>query len=124
MQAAIYGLEGLELTNGERSFFLDADPAAFILFQLPHAIFAVSIMTALLPALSSRWTGGDTDGFRVMMARGIRSTGFVLMPAALGYIALASPIVLLLLAHGVTTPADAEIVAKVLTFFSLGLFSF
>ena len=29
--------------------------SAFILFQLPHAIFAVSIMTALLPALSSRW---------------------------------------------------------------------
>jgi len=97
---------------------------AFIIFQLPHAIFAVSIMTALLPALSSRWARRDTDGFRVMVARGIRSTGFVLIPAALGYIVLASPIALLLLAHGVTTPADADIVAKVLVFFSIGLFSF
>ncbi len=33
MQAAIYGLEGLELTSGERGFFRDADPAAFILFK-------------------------------------------------------------------------------------------
>ena len=33
MQAAIYGLEGLELTAEERAFFRDADPAAFILFR-------------------------------------------------------------------------------------------
>ena len=33
MQAAIYGLEGLELTSDERSFFRDADAAAFILFR-------------------------------------------------------------------------------------------
>ncbi len=33
MQAAIYGLEGLELTPGERAFFRDADPAGFILFR-------------------------------------------------------------------------------------------
>lgn len=33
MQAAIYGLAGLELTAGERDFFRDADPAGFILFR-------------------------------------------------------------------------------------------
>jgi beta-N-acetylhexosaminidase len=33
MQAAIYGLEGLELTADERRFFGDADPAGFILFK-------------------------------------------------------------------------------------------
>jgi beta-N-acetylhexosaminidase len=33
MQAAIYGLEGLELTDGERGFFRDADAAGFILFR-------------------------------------------------------------------------------------------
>ena len=33
MQAAIYGLEGLELTSAERSFFFDAEPAGFILFR-------------------------------------------------------------------------------------------
>lgn len=33
MQAAIYGLEGLELTNDERDFFRDADPTGFILFK-------------------------------------------------------------------------------------------
>jgi beta-N-acetylhexosaminidase len=33
MQAAIYGLEGLELKAEERGFFRDADPAGFILFK-------------------------------------------------------------------------------------------
>ncbi len=32
MQAAIYGLEGLELNADERAFFRDADPAGFIIF--------------------------------------------------------------------------------------------
>ena len=32
MQAAIYGLEGSELTADERAFFRDADPAGYILF--------------------------------------------------------------------------------------------
>lgn len=33
MQAAIYGLEGFALTDDERRFFRDADPAGFILFK-------------------------------------------------------------------------------------------
>ena len=33
MQAAIYGIEALELTSDERGFFFDADPAGFILFK-------------------------------------------------------------------------------------------
>ena len=33
MQAAIYGLEALDLNPSERSFFRDADPAGFVLFK-------------------------------------------------------------------------------------------
>ena len=33
MQAAIYGLAGLDLTSDERDFFRDSDPAGFILFK-------------------------------------------------------------------------------------------
>jgi len=33
MQAAIYGLEGLELKDEERAFFRDSDPAGYILFR-------------------------------------------------------------------------------------------
>ena len=33
MQAAIYGLEGLELNDAERSFFRDANPSGYVLFK-------------------------------------------------------------------------------------------
>jgi putative peptidoglycan lipid II flippase len=98
--------------------------AAFIFFQLPHAIFAVSIMTALLPALSGHWAERDVTSFRGLLARGIRATAFIVIPAALGYIVLARPIVGLLLQHGAATAADATLVADLLVLFSLGLFSF
>jgi putative peptidoglycan lipid II flippase len=98
--------------------------AAFILFQLPHAIFVVSVFTALLPAMSSRWVDGDLPAFRELLARGIRWTAVIVVPAALGYLVLAVPIVRLLLEHGVTRPRSTDLVAGILVFFSLGLFSF
>jgi putative peptidoglycan lipid II flippase len=98
--------------------------AAFILFQLPHAIFAVSIFSALLPAMSGRWADGDVDGFRRLLSQGIRATAVIVIPAALGYLVLARPIVRLLLEHGVTTPSSGDLVADVLVAFSVGLFPF
>jgi putative peptidoglycan lipid II flippase len=97
---------------------------AFILFQLPHAVFAVAIFTALLPAMSSRWVADDRDGFRNLLSQGLRATGFVLIPAALGYMVLAVPITRLLLQHGAASPEDARRVADTLVFFSFGLFSY
>lgn len=98
--------------------------SAFILFQLPHAIFAVSIFTALVPAMSGRWAAGDVAGFRDHLSRGIRATAAIEIPAALGYVVLARPIVRLLLEHGATTAASADLVADVLVAFAVGLFAF
>jgi putative peptidoglycan lipid II flippase len=98
--------------------------AAFIFFQLPHAIFAVSIMTALLPSLSEAWARGDRREFRTSLARGIRGSAFVVIPAAAGYLVLAQPIVRLLLEHGVAGGTSTRLVSGVLVFFAVGLFSF
>ena len=98
--------------------------AAFILFQLPHAIFAVSILTALLPAMSSRWAAEDLDGYKALLSQGIRATATILIPAALGYLVLAKPIVRLLLEHGATTAVSADLVSEVLFAFAIGLVAF
>ena len=98
--------------------------AAFIFFQLPYAIFSVSIMTALLPSLSEDWQRRDRAGFRQTLARGIRASAFVVVPAAAGYLVLARPIVRLLLENGVAGPGSTDLVAGVLAYFALGLFSF
>jgi putative peptidoglycan lipid II flippase len=95
--------------------------SAFILFLLPHSIFAVSIFTALLPAMSGRWADGDAEGLRTLFSRGLRDTIVVVVPAALGYIVLATPIVRLLLQHGHANAEDAELIARTLRAFAVGL---
>jgi putative peptidoglycan lipid II flippase len=81
-------------------------------------------MTALLPPLSEHAVAADWDAFRSTLARGIRLTAAVLLPAALGYLALAGPIVRLLLEHGVVTGASTELLTRVLVAFVLGLVPF
>ena len=108
-----------EVTGGYTAYL-----AAFIFFQLPHAIFSVSIMTALLPTLANSWVREEREGFRRNLARGIRASAFVVLPAAAGYLVLARPIVRLLLEHGVAGPESSALVAKVLVYFAIGLFSF
>lgn len=98
--------------------------AAFILYQLPFAIFVVSVMTAVLPELSAAWAVGDMGRFRTLLSSSLRTVAFVILPAAAGYVALAVPIARLLFEHGAATPTDAALVGAVLTYFAIGLLSF
>ena len=106
----------------------DAGPqvytTAFIVFQLPHAIFAVSIFTALLPGMSQRWATGDAAGVRSFLSRGLRDTAVVTIPAAIGLVALAEPIARLLFEHGAAVEADAVAIGSALQGFAVGLLFF
>lgn len=97
---------------------------SWYLFQLPYGIFAVSVTTALFPGLSERAAKNDFAGFRESLSLGIRSIGFIIIPAAVALMALSSPIVRLLYQHGRFDLRATQFTASVLTFFALGLFSF
>lgn len=94
---------------------------AFIIFLLPHSIFAVSIFTALLPAMAERWTDRDVDGVRDRFSLGLRDTIVVIVPASFAFIALAEPIVSLLLEYGWVQEADVPLIARTLQGFAVGL---
>jgi putative peptidoglycan lipid II flippase len=98
--------------------------AAFTFFMLPHGLFAVSIITALLPGMSERATNARWGEFRERLSVGIRTTSLLIFPAAVGYFVLGEPIVKLLLERGVMTAESTELVAGVLRFFTLGLLPF
>ena len=98
--------------------------AAFTFFMLPHGLFAVSIITALLPGMSERATNQRWDEFRERLSVGIRTTSLLIFPAAVGYFVLGEPIVRFLLERGVMTAESTELVAGVLRFFTLGLLPF
>lgn len=97
---------------------------AFVLFQLPYAIFGVSIFTALVPGMSGRWAAGDRDGVRALQSKGLRTTAVILLPAAAGYLALAIPIAVVVFRHGNTSFAEAVLLGRTLQAFSLGLVFF
>jgi putative peptidoglycan lipid II flippase len=98
----------------------------FTFFQLPHGVFAVSVMTALLPPLSEQAVAKDWQAFQSTLARGIRLTAAILLPATIGYLVLAGPIVQLLLAHGVVSPNSNStiLLTRTMVMFVLGLLPF
>lgn len=97
---------------------------AFTVFQLPHAIFAVSIFTAILPGMSERWSAGHPEGVRALVSRGLRDTAVVILPAAVGLLVLAQPISRLLFEHGAATPRDSVEIGRTLQGFATGLLFF
>ncbi|HEX2234993.1 MAG TPA: murein biosynthesis integral membrane protein MurJ [Actinomycetota bacterium] len=111
------------LANGQTGGYA-AYVAAFTFFMLPHGLFAVSVITALLPGMSELALDRQWDTFRSRLGTGIRATFLLILPAAVGYLLLAEPIVRLFLEHGVMQASSVELVAGVLRFFVLGLVPF
>ena len=97
---------------------------AFMFFMLPHGLFAVSVITALLPSMSEHSVNKRTDEFRERLSVGVRATILLILPAAVGFFILGEPVVRLFLEHGIATSDSTTLVAGVLRFFILGLVPF
>ena len=98
--------------------------AAFVLWQLPHAIVAVSVITALLPRMSRAAAGGRTDDLRGSLNRGLRLTVSVLVPAAVGFVVLGRELATLVFARGQVSVEDARFIGLLLGVFAVGLVPF
>jgi putative peptidoglycan lipid II flippase len=97
---------------------------AFVLWQLPHAVVAVSVITALLPGMSRAAADGRTGDLRAQLDRGLRLTVAVLVPAAVGYLVLGRELATVVFGHGQTTVEQARFIGLLLGLFALGLVPF
>lgn len=97
---------------------------AFVFFQLPHGLLAVSIVTATFPSLTERAVGYDMDGFARELGRALRGLAYFVLPAIAGYLAIAPQLTGLLLRHGITTQASSDLVAAILRAWAPGIFFF
>jgi putative peptidoglycan lipid II flippase len=97
--------------------------AAFVLFQMPVGLLAVSIMTTFGPDLARARVGRDRRMFLGRMSLGLRSLALVTMPAAAGLVALARPTVGVVLEHGFFEQSQADVTAGALAAFSFGMFA-
>jgi putative peptidoglycan lipid II flippase len=94
---------------------------AFRLMYLPIGLFGISIATATLPAISRHWALNDEAAARRTVADGLSLMLMLNVPATVGLIVLATPIVRVLFERSAFTPADTAATAAALQFYAIGL---
>jgi putative peptidoglycan lipid II flippase len=97
---------------------------AFTVFSLPYGVFVIALETALMPELSEQHARHDDEGYRETLSFGLRTMAFVIVPSAVGLIALSTPIIGLLYERGEFTPQDTEVAASILVAYSVGLLAY
>ena len=93
----------------------------FRLMQLPLGIFGVALGTVALPLLARMAAAGNTNAFRTELAHGMRLALLMTIPATVGLILLAEPIVSVLYQHGRFTAYETAEAAVALRFYAIGL---
>ncbi|MFC1734910.1 murein biosynthesis integral membrane protein MurJ [Candidatus Hydrogenedentota bacterium] len=94
------------------------------LINVPLGIFGVAIANSVLPEMSRYAATDRLDGLRQTYAYGMRLVLFVCIPAAVGFIALAEPIVRMLFQHHEFMAVDTRQTAFSLRFYAIGLACF
>jgi putative peptidoglycan lipid II flippase len=97
---------------------------AFRVMYLPIGLFGLSIATAAIPSLSRDAAHDDRDGMRNTLSSALRMMLMLNVPAAIGLVALATPIVALLFEHGSFTPEATAGTAAALVFYAPGLIGY
>lgn len=94
------------------------------LYQFPLGVFGVSLATAIFPVMSAEAARRDFDGLRRTVARGLRCTVFVALPATVGLILVCDPLVAALFQHGEFKSGDTRQTALTLSFYAVGLIGY
>src|SRR5438105_14488823 len=94
---------------------------AFRLMQLPLGIFGVAVGTVTLPLVSRTAALGDIPAFRSALAHALRLVLLLTIPAAIGLIILARPIISVIYEHGRFDARATEQTAAALQFYAIGL---
>lgn len=91
------------------------------LIELPLGIVGVAMGTVLVPELTRAVTSGDRDAVAHAESRALELAAGLALPATLGLIVLAEPIVRLLFEHGAFGADDSAATARALMWLALGL---
>jgi len=96
----------------------------FRLMYLPIGLFGVSIATATTPTISRQLALGDRLSVRRTIADGIVMMMMLNVPATVGLVVLAEPIIRLMYERGAFRPSDTVAAAGALKFYALGLLGY
>ena len=97
---------------------------AHLIFMLPHSVITVSIVTAMLPALSRIAHSGDLRQVGSDVARTMRTVAVLIAPIAAVLMVNGAAVAVLLFGYGAATPAQAGLMGLIVSVFMLGLLPF
>ena len=117
------------MVNTQLASFLGDGPVswlgyAFRLIYLPIGLFGVAVAVVNLRDVSLLAAQERWDELKATVAHSIRRVGFLSIPAAVGLIVLASPVVATIFERGAFTPQDTIRTSQALIFYAVGLFAY
>jgi putative peptidoglycan lipid II flippase len=108
------------LVAGSQTWLSQADR----FLELPLGVFGIALGTVILPTLSRHHVNTDHEGFSKALDWGLRTTLMIAMPAMIGLMLLAVPLVATLFQHGEFTAFDTKMAALSVFGLSFGLPAF
>ncbi|MDO8885854.1 murein biosynthesis integral membrane protein MurJ [Candidatus Oleimmundimicrobium sp.] len=96
---------------------------ALRVWSLPMGIFAIAISTVFFPMFSKQAALNDFSGLKKSFSLGLRLIFLIMVPASVGLMVLAKPIVKLLFERGAFGPDATAATVYALLFYTLGLTS-
>jgi murein biosynthesis integral membrane protein MurJ len=97
---------------------------AWQLFQLPYAVVGISVISALLPRMSSHATDRRYSLVREDFSTGVRLASVIVVPAAVFLGVLGAPLCEFLFSYGSSSAVDGRYIGEVFGMFALGLVPF
>jgi putative peptidoglycan lipid II flippase len=94
------------------------------LMEFPLGIFGIALATVILPALSRHHARNSREEFSHLLDWGVRWVILIGLPASVGLIVLAGPMLATLFHFGAFTAHDVRMSAEALMAFSAGLLGF
>jgi putative peptidoglycan lipid II flippase len=89
--------------------------------ELTLGIFAISLSTVILPALSRLAAEGKVEEVRQTLRAALKLIAFICLPATVGLIVLRTPIISILFERGRFDAEATRLTAQVLGYYSVGL---
>jgi putative peptidoglycan lipid II flippase len=108
------------LISGSQTWLAQTDR----LLEFPLGVFGVALGTVILPSLSRHHVTSDREGFSKALDWGLRTALLISVPAMLGLVILAKPMLATLFQHGRFTAHDVDMAGLSLAALSLGLPAF
>ena len=97
---------------------------AHLVFMLPHSVITVSIVTAMLPALSRVAHDGNLRKVGNDVGATMRLVAALIVPIAAIFMCVGTGVAILLFGYGAATPQQAGIMGAIVSVFMIGLLPF